>query len=562
MTFAPWQEFAAFGTIVYDGRMGGSDQPRARPSKALAVFVVFAAGIALVVAGAAQPRDAREGGTFRFALPADRVTSIDPYLDNLPAMPYIFRATCASLLNYPDKPLPAGYKIVPELAERLPQITNRGKTYTFTVRQGYRFSTGAPVTARDVAATFMRVLDPKLDSPGAQYFLNIVGAPAFNAGKTTRLTGVTVRGNRVVVRLREAANFAAFGGFLCVLPAELPVDPGGARAPIPSAGPYTTTEYVPGRKIVVERNRFYQGQRPHHVDRFDVTLVNDLSSVLEAIEDGAFDSAWVQGNWEQSARLGARYGVNQGRFFVQPSLWQCSFPLNTSRPLFRNNARLRRAVNFALDRKALVREWGAYAGHPTDQYLPRFASAFRDERIYPLAKPDLRTARALARGHTRGGKAVFYTRDDTLGRAHGEIVRANLKKIGIDVEVKPIPTPLLFTKEATPGEPFDIGWGCWSLGWPDDPVLGALFDGRTIGPGYHSNFSHFNSPAFNRRHDEVVRLTGRAYRRAYGKLDVDLSRDAAPAVPIINLNYTTLVSARTGCVIVNPSLDLAAVCLK
>ncbi len=541
---------------------GARDQPRARPSKALAVFVAFAAGIALVVAGAAQPRGAREGGTFRLVFPADRVMSIDPYLSSFAVVPMIFRATCASLLNFPDKPLPAGSKLVPEVAKSLPKITKRGKTYTFTVREGYRFNTGAPVTARDVAASFERALDPKLESTAAGDFLNIVGGPAFNAGKASRLKGVTVRGNRVVIQLRKPApEFVATGGGLCIFPAGLVVDREGARAPVPSAGPYMTTEYVPGRQIVVERNPFYRGPRPHHVDRFDVTLVGDSASVVEGIENGTFDSASGTDMLQRSAGLGARYGINRGRFFVQPSLFLCMFPLNSSRPLFRDNPQLRRAVNFALDRKALAREWGAYAGYPTDQYLPPSAPAFRNERIYPLAKSDLRTARALARGHTRGGKAVFYTRDDPLGRAHGEIVRASLKKIGIDVEVKAFPPPVLFAKEGTPGEPFDIGWICFGLGYPQNPLLEAFFDGRKIGPG-HQNFSYFESPRLNRRFDEISRLTGRAYRRAYGALDIELSRAAAPAVPYMYLNHLTLVSERTGCVVVNPELDLAAVCLK
>jgi peptide/nickel transport system substrate-binding protein len=531
----------------------------------LGVFVALAAGFALVVAGAAQPR-ASDGGTFRIALPADRVTSIDPYLDTLPAMPFIFRATCASLLNFPDKPLPAGYKLVPELAESPPQITNRGKTYTFTVRQGYRFSTGAPVTARDVAASFKRALDPKLKSPQALDLLDVVGAPAFNAGHTSRLTGVTAPGTRVVIRLRKPTpGFAAISGGLCVLPASLPVDPEGRQAPVPSAGPYTTTEYVPGRQIIVERNPYYHGPRPHHVDRFDVTLLSDSTTVVEATENGTFDWAYSPRTimLQHSARLGARYGVNRKRFFIKQGLFLCMFPLNTSRPLFENNPQLRRAVNFAINRKALAREWGGPdAGYATDQYVHPSALAFRNERVYPLAKSDLRTAKALARGHTRRGKAVFYTRDDTLGRAHAEIVRASLKKIGIDVEVKAFPTPLLFDKEGTPGEPFDIGWICTGPPFPGYPILKWLFDGRTIGEGYHGNLSHFKSPKLNRRFDAVARLTGRAYRRAYGALDVEISRDEAPAVPYMYGNELTLVSARTGCVVVNPTLDLAAVCLK
>ena len=50
--------------------------------------------------------------------------------------------------------------------------------------------------------------------------------------------------------------------------------------------------------------------------------------------------------------------------------------------------------------------------------------------------------------------------------------------------------------------------------------------------------------------------------RVYGDLDVQISRDAAPAIPVAFLNELTLVSARIGCIVLNPLLDLTAVCLK
>jgi hypothetical protein len=62
--------------------------------------------------------------------------------------------------------------------------------------------------------------------------------------------------------------------------------------------------------------------------------------------------------------------------------------------------------------------------------------------------------------------------------------------------------------------------------------------------------------------EEASRLTGAARYRAYGELDVRLSRDAAPAIPFAALNAWAFVSKRTGCVIMNPGLDLTAVCLK
>ena len=60
---------------------------------------------------------------------------------------------------------------------------------------------------------------------------------------------------------------------------------------------------------------------------------------------------------------------------------------------------------------------------------------------------------------------------------------------------------------------------------------------------------YFNSRRYNRLFDEASRLTGNERYRAYGKLDLRLSRDAAPAIPIANLNAVAFVSARVGCVI-------------
>ena len=66
----------------------------------------------------------------------------------------------------------------------------------------------------------------------------------------------------------------------------------------------------------------------------------------------------------------------------------------------------------------------------------------------------------------------------------------------------------------------------------------------------------------NRLLERASRLTGPARYRAYGDFDVQLARDAAPAIGVVNANIWAFVSARTGCVVMNPSLDLTAVCLK
>ncbi len=108
-----------------------------------------------------------------------------------------------------------------------------------------------------------------------------------------------------------------------------------------------------------------------------------------------------------------------------------------------------------------------------------------------------------------------------------------------------------------------MGWVGWLFTEPDPgAVLNSLFDGSTIGKAGNANWSYFNSPRWNNALRRASRLTGEARYRAYGRLDVELARDEAPAVAYGVDSALTLVSARTGCVIVNPYLDLAAVCLK
>ena len=238
------------------------------------------------------------------------------------------------------------------------------------------------------------------------------------------------------------------------------------------------------------------------------------------------------------------------------------FALNASRPLFKANVKLRQAVNFAVDRRALTRELGTHAGSVTDQYLPSTMPGHVPARIYPLTGPDLTKARVLAKGNRRSGKAVLYTLDGPVDLAQAEILRQNLATIGIKLEIQRFPIALLFQKLATPGEPFDIGRVNWG-GFVDPSLLGFLFDGRTIGRPNSANWSYFDSPTFNRKLDRASKLSlGPKRDRAYGQIDVELSRDAAPAVPYGVPNAFTLVSSRVGCVVVNPNFDFTATCLK
>jgi ABC-type transport system substrate-binding protein len=521
------------------------------------VGAVLAVSAALSLAASSTARPVKEGGTFRVVAPGGGdFGSVDPGLLGVD-VDYL-RPACESLVAYPDAPLPAGLRIAPDLATSDPIVSKDQRTYTFIVRNDARFSTGVRVTARDLLTALERILNPTMGSFLASYFADIVGAKAMLAGKSTTLAGAVARGRTLTLRLaKPVPDFPARLTELCAVPAGLPVDPEGAKAPIPSAAPYYVAESTP-EGTVLERNRFYKGRRPHHVDRIVVDSSIDAATALDQVTQGDADYLWGD-PIEINARLvelARRYGVNKSQFFVLPSLAGRMFFLNTSRRLFRGNLRLRQAVNFAVDRKALVREFGKYAATSTDQFLPPLMPGFQNVRIYPLDRPDLRKARSLAAGRTRNAKVVLYIRTESADVAAAQILQRNLKTIGLDVTFKQFPTPVLFQKAETPGEPFDI----LLLGWqplPDPQAFLGLFDGRNP-----QNYSHFKSQAFDRLLDRAGRLSGPERYRAFGQLDVHLARDLAPAIPYAVYTAWTFVSEKAGCLALNPYLDLTAVCLK
>jgi YVTN family beta-propeller protein len=190
------------------------------------------------------------GGTLRLATAPQTLDSMDPAIAFNPASWELLDATCAKLLNYPDKPAPAGSRLEPEVAQSLPTRSAGGKTYTFTIRGGFRFSppSGAPVTAETFKFSIERALSSRLHSAAQAYAGDIVGAKAYMAGHTAHISGIAADGDTLTVRLvAPAANLPTRLAmpFFCAVPPGTPVDPNGVRA-IPTAGPYYVASYTPG----------------------------------------------------------------------------------------------------------------------------------------------------------------------------------------------------------------------------------------------------------------------------------------------------------------------------
>jgi peptide/nickel transport system substrate-binding protein len=502
-----------------------------------------------------------ESGVVRLVFRTDDVATLDPALAYDVAAWSLIDLTCAPLLRSGAAHRATESALVPEVAATLPEISRDGKTYTFRVRPGFRFSDGTRVTARAFAHAIHRTLVPGVPSPWRAYTGDIVGAGDVTAGRAATASGVVARGAKLTIRLkRPVPEFPHRMKALCAVPPELPADPEG-RSAFPAAGPYYVAEFRPGDEAVIRRNPFYGGRRPHRVDGFTADLrATSFGEVLDRIEAGEADWGWALSEeyFDPERRLAQRFGVNRSRFFVQPGWVTHGFVLNTARPLFRDNPRLRRAVNFAVDRAAMRRAGGSeLQSELTDQYLPTGFPGFRDAQIYPLQRPDLRRARELARGNTRSGKAVLFTVASPPRLAAAQSLKRDLARIGLAVEVVGVPRPAYFGRLGATGA-YDIGFSPWAPDYTDPfAILNIKFDGRFIGSW---NWGRFDDVDANRALRHAASLDGPARYAAYAALDSRLAREFAPMIAVEALNEATLVSARVGCI--TQPFDLAAVCLK
>ena len=538
--------------------------------RSLVVLLAFLFGGA-VLAQAGSGARGQEGGILRVSFsPAAGLDFVDPALSFTQPGWSLLDATCARLFTYPDKAPPAGFRLQPEVAASW-DVSKDLKTYTFRLRTGFRFSDGKPVRASAFARAINRVLQPFVHSPGLTHVQDIVGAYDVLSKRAKTASGVVARGNTLVIRFTHPApGFLARTTlpFFCAVPPGLPSSGEGIGA-FHSAGPYYVREYRENERVVIRRNPYYGGERKVHLDGFDVNLRGGAPvELLRSIDRG--DADWghmISGVFlDRTLDLVGKYGVNKSRFFVQPGMGIRMLAFNSSRPLFRNNPRLRRAINFALDRQALLAtSGGPLVARVTDQHLPHGMPGFRDAQIYPL-EGDVARARQLARRSLREGKAVLYTTGaNPLPIQAAQLAAKQISQIGLDVEIRQIPDHLtsvnyLATLTAR-GAKWDIALVLWTPNIPDaHAFLNLLLESQLFGG---ETLTRLRSKLARTELARAARLPqGLARNRAYAEVDATLARDVAPVAPLNVVHEATLVSDRVGCIVLRPVLDLAVACLR
>jgi peptide/nickel transport system substrate-binding protein len=515
----------------------------------VAAMSVATAGSTTKKKGSAE---ALKGGTLRINQANSDFDFVDPQLAYRTDDWSMLSTTSMPLVGFPEKAGAAGSQLYPVAATAFPTVSKDGKTYTFHIRPGLKFSDGSTVTAASYQRSWERILSPKMGSPlGVNLDLQkvLVGAEDFLAGKTAHISGISAKGQTLVFHLTQPnASFVAILGmqwFTAVRP-DTPYSSDGLNV-YPAAGPYYIASRDPGRSTVLKRNPNYKGTRPANPDQMVFTPNVNVDQSLLQVKAGQADMDLIDVPPTATADLAKQYGVNKGRFFVGATSCVNYMAMNNARAPF-DNVNLRKAVEYAIDRPAQVRLLGAYAGKRTSQILVPGIPGYKPYNAYPLKGADVAKAKSI------GGSAidsaptlnVVHT-TSTYSTNRAQVAEFNLKQIGFKINDVPTPATNYYQVIQTKGTTYNFvtngGW-CADYFDPFD-YMNVLFDGRKIQAANNNNYAYFNNAAFNKGLDQASSLSGTARANAYAKLDQELMTKYAPVVPYLISTNTFFTSART-----------------
>jgi peptide/nickel transport system substrate-binding protein len=505
-----------------------------------------------------------KGGTLRLAAKSAGGT-LDPMVNYTLQYWQLYQATYDGLLAFKKVGGQASFTVVPDLAEALPQVTDGGKTYTFTLRKGIKFSNGQPVTTDDVVASFERIF--KVSSPTAGTFYNgIVGGAACLAKPATCDLSKGVVGNAkastVTIHLTDADpefQFKLAVPHASILPKSAPSKDAGTT-PLPGTGAYRFASYDPNRALKLVRNPYFKewsrdAQPQGYPDEIDETFGLTVESEVTAVENGQADWVFDPPPADRLNEIGTKY-AQQAHVNTLTAFWYLA--MNTNLAPF-DNVKARQAVNWAVDRNAVVRLYGGpNLAAPVCTVLPPGFPGHVDFCDYTKGggstwkAPDLAKARQLVQeSGTAGTKVGVVVQDDEVNKSIGEYVQSVLNSIGYKASLKPISANIQFTYIQNTKNKVQISLSSWYQDYPAaSDFLNVLLSCASFHPGSDSsiNIAGFCDKKIDAQMQQALAAERTSMDQAntlWGKVDQSVM-EQAPMAPLITPKLIDFTSKRVG----------------
>ncbi len=434
-------------------------------------------------------------------------------------------------------------EVQPAVAESW-EVSDDGRVYTFTIRSGMTFHDGTAVTANDVFRTFNRIIDPEDPSrPEAIGAIDNLGGD--NVDGIELVDDMTFRFS---LKERDEAFLARLTRPDMIIISAAALDEFGADVGpnLISCGPYRLASATPGERAVLEAFDDYYEGRPA-IDRLVMQVLPDPLAMTSALASGAVHAS----NFVPHSNLDQLEASGRLQVFKPQAYISLFLTMNAvSGPL--QDIRVRKAINLALDRDAIIQE--AFFGHGYQPaYMSTEAQMGYDPAHVAYSTQDMDQARALLReAGAEGATLRMHSQNQLFWPKLGQVVQRNLTELGLTIEPQYVESGsffgIMFDKEQ-----HDLGLWQRSAFMPDmDGKFSPLFFTGTLSA--EDTTAHVGldtQPELERRILEALREGDPEARHA---LYVDLNRFLAEEVMVHGMlaNIYTPVAAQVGVEGLNP----------
>ena len=399
--------------------------------------------------------------------------SYDPVLFEHVETTEALQLVYTGLLTYAHEPGAAGAKLIPGLAEAMPAVSADRRTYTFKLRPNLRYSDGSPVVASDFENTIKRL--NYLGGLYAPFTENIAGVSAYMKAKKPNadISGITTDDatGEIVVKLSKPDTKILYElGLPNAAPTPRAKSPFEASRAIPGIGPYTIRVTNPNREYVMTKTPGFDipGIAKGNIDKITV-VKSSVEKMTQDVIDNKLDFMTEDPAGDLLPQVRTKYA---SRFRMDPNppntYW---FFLNDKTPPFDKLA-VRRAVNYAIDSRALQRIFGGRL-EPTCNFLPPAYARIGYKEIDPCpygdpaGPPDLAKARDLvAKSGYENMSVTVWGNSQAPYTATVEYLRDLLDKIGFKAKTRILDPQVYFKVVDDPSTRAQIGFTNWMQDFP------------------------------------------------------------------------------------------------
>jgi len=362
----------------------------------------------------------KRGGTLILARSGE-VTNLDPHKVPAFTSARVFELVYSYLMR-----LDENLGVQPDLAASMPRTSPDGKRVTVELRTGVKFHNGDPLTSADVKYTFERILDPKNAAVARSFFSDV---DTITAPDDATVVFNLKNPNAALIAYMAHPNTGIVSKKIGEANADL-----SKKETAIGSGPFKLVEWVPDNYMRFAANKDYYVSGQPYLDGIRINVVPDETAITAALRTKAADMAIIF-DAKVARTLRSESGVTLS---AKPSLSYNLLFVNTKRKPF-DNLKVRQAIAYAIDRKAIIDAVAFGEGEVTGPIAPGLTNYALPTSQYPLYTRDVAKAKQLLTEANVGPVSftmLTQTTEPVYAKDIAQLVQAQLAEVGVTMKIE------------------------------------------------------------------------------------------------------------------------------